>query len=187
MRRELARFGLVMALFGAGALPGVLHAAEAEKSARSGHSPAGVAITVQPLTAKWRTAFYNGRGFTEAVIRPYVQACGFSFDMRNDGASALSVRLQDWRTMDASGKEGALRLPQTWDAEWEKAGIAEAGRIAFRWAQFQSEIAFEPGDWIMGMATLEARPAAPFRLLAVYRDEKGRHEILIENLACAAD
>jgi hypothetical protein len=146
-----------------------------------------VALGVNPLTASSRTAFYAARGFSAAAIRPYAEACGFSFGMQNAGGGTVRARLADWYAIGADGKRSALRLPETWDAQWEKTGVPQAARIAFRWAQFQTENVFEAGDWIMGMATLAERPAAPFRLVARYRDPKGDHEIVLENLACAHD
>lgn len=144
-----------------------------------------VALGANPLTAATRTAFYAARGFSAAAIRPYAQACGFSFGMQNAGGLAVRTRLADWHAVGADGRRVALRPPEEWDARWEQAGLPTAARIAFRWAQFQAENLFEPGDWIMGMATLSARPAAPFRLVARYRDAKGDHEIVLDQLACA--
>lgn len=142
-------------------------------------------LTANPLGAASRAAFYLARGFSEDAIRPYAQACGFSFGLRNHGAATLATRLTDWHTVGTDGGQIALRLPEAWDAQWERAGVPQAARIAFRWAQFQTENIFEPGDWIMGMATLETPPPAPFRLIARYRDSKGNHEIVLDQLACA--
>lgn len=146
-----------------------------------------VTLGIGALTQKWRSAFYVNRGFDATVIRPYATACGFSFGLRNEGDVAIETRLSDWRAVGADGTEIALRLPENWEAEWERAGVSQSARIAFHWAQFQSENVFAPGDWIMGMATLAAAPQAPFRLLASYRDSGGEHEILIEQLNCAGD
>jgi hypothetical protein len=146
-----------------------------------------VTLTANPLGIAARTSFYTARGFSEAVIRPYAQACGFSFGMQNGGNRMIVSRLADWHAVGADGKRIALHLPEAWDATWAKAGVSQAARIAFRWAQFQSEIAFEPGDWIMGMATLEERPSGPFRLMVRYRDDSGDHEIVLDKLACAQD
>lgn len=146
-----------------------------------------VTLTANPLGRDSRTAFYLARGFTGAAIRPYAEACGFSFGMQNNGTSALSARLADWHAIGADGKRTVLRLPESWDAAWEKAGVPQAARIAFRWAQFQAENVFEPGDWIMGMATLEQPLVGTFRIVARYRDNKGDHEIVLDRLACARD
>lgn len=146
-----------------------------------------VALGANPLTAAARTAFYTARGFPAVAIRPYSEACGFSFGFRNGGATQVAVKLADWRAVGADGRQVAFRPPEAWDIDWEKAGLPQAARIAFRWAQFQSENLFEPGDWIMGMATLTARPVPPFRLVARYHDTKGDHEIVIDQLECARD
>ncbi|MDP2794885.1 MAG: hypothetical protein Q8O25_12550 [Sulfurisoma sp.] len=146
-----------------------------------------VTLTANPLGVASRTAFYAARGFSATTIRPYAQACGFSFGMQNGGSATLATRLADWHAVGKDGRRIALRLPQAWDATWQKADVPQAARIAFRWAQFQAENFFEPGDWIMGMATLEASPSGPFRLVARYRDNKGNHEIVLDELACAHD
>lgn len=144
-------------------------------------------LTANPLGTASRAAFYLARGFSAAALRPYARACGFSFGMHNRGAATLVTRLTDWHAVGADGAKVALRPPEAWDADWEKAGVPPAARLAFRWAQFQTENVFAPGDWIMGMATLESVPAAPFRLIARYRDHKGDHEIVLDPLECARD
>lgn len=146
-----------------------------------------VTLSANPLGVASRTAFYAARGFPVAAIRPYAQSCGFSFGMQNTGTTMLSTRLADWYAVDAEGKRVALRPPEAWDADWERAAVPPAARIAFRWAQFQAENVFEAGDWIMGMATLETALPGIFRLVARYHDDKGNHEIVLDRLACAHD
>jgi len=146
-----------------------------------------VTLSANPLGHASRTAFYSARGFAAETIRPYAQACGFSFGMQNGGAGTLSTRLADWRAIGADGRAVRLRRPGEWDLQWAKAQAPEAARIAFRWAQFQAENVFEAGDWIMGMATLEAPLPGTFRLIARYHDEKGDHEIVLDNLVCSRD
>ncbi len=164
-----------------------LASAEGEIEGRIQARQGDVALTANPLGKASRTAFYGARGFATDTIRPYAQACGFSFGMQNGGQQSLTTRLTDWAAIGADGKRIPLRLPEAWDAQWEKAGVSQSARIAFRWAQFQAANTFEPGDWIMGMATLESVPSAPFRLIARYRDNKGTHEIILDKLECARD
>lgn len=154
-------------------------------SRNSRHS--SVTLSVSALSQRWRSAFYVNRGFNATAILPYAATCGFSFGMRNDSGIAIETRLNEWRAVGADNTEIALRLPESWETEWERAGVSQPARIAFRWAQFQSENVFEPGDWIMGMATLAAVPRPPFRLFARYHDPEGEHEIVIEQLDCARD
>ncbi|MDZ4254894.1 MAG: hypothetical protein U1A72_20175 [Sulfuritalea sp.] len=146
-----------------------------------------VTLSANPLDRASRTAFYAARGFAAEAIRPYAQACGFSFRMQNGGAGPLATRLADWRAIGADGRAVRLRLPSDWDQQWARARVPESARIAFRWAQFQAENVFAAGDWIMGMAILEAPLPGNFRLIARYHDEKGDHEIVLDKLACAHD
>lgn len=150
----------------------------------------GVTVTANPLGAEQRTAFYLARGFSAENIRPYTQTCGFSFGLQNGGPRALVTKLTDWRAVGADGKTVLLRLAETWDTDWQAVAVSPAARIAFRWAQFQSTNTFEPGDWIMGMASFARPPVAPFRLIARYRTLEGDqadHEIILDQLACAQD
>ncbi|WP_172599970.1 hypothetical protein [Sulfuricystis multivorans] len=146
-----------------------------------------VVLTANPQAPAPLSAFYAARGFAAEAIRPYANSCGFSFGMRNGGPIPILTRLADWRVADAKGRRIGFRLPESWDADWALAKVPQSARIAFRWAQFQTENSFEPGDWIMGMATLESVPAAPFRLIARYHDNKGDHEIVLDQLECAHD
>jgi hypothetical protein len=146
-----------------------------------------VMLTTNPQAPASLSAFYTARGFEAETIRPYAQSCGFSFGMRNGGQIVIVTRLADWRVVDSRGRSISFRLPETWDADWTHARVSESARIAFRWAQFQSENTFEPGDWIMGMATLQSEPKPPFRLIARYQDGKGNHEITLDKLECAHD
>lgn len=146
-----------------------------------------VTLTANPLSTESRTAFYSARGFTAETIRPYARVCGLSFGMQNHGTATLVTRLAEWHAIGADGKRISLRLPDAWDTQWEKAGVPQHAQIAFKWAQFQAENSFEPGDWIMGMATLENVPIPPFRIIARYHDNKGKHEIILEKLECSRD
>ena len=146
-----------------------------------------VTLSANPLDRASRTAFYTARGFTAEAILPYAQACGFSIGVQNFGTATLGTRLGDWRAVGADGRAVRLRLPSDWDQHWARARVPESARIAFRWAQFQAESVFAAGDWIMGMATLEAPLPDSFRLIARYHDEKGDHEIVLDKLVCKRD
>lgn len=177
----------LFAVFAAFAMQaGACHAAEdIEWRHRATHG--AVILTANPLGAAQRTAFYLARGFAETAIRPYAQACGFSFGMRNTGPKPARTTLADWHAVGADGRRVHLRPPAEWDAQWAKARVPEPARIAFRWAQFQAENTFEAGDWIMGMATLESPLPGSFRLVARYHDDTGPHDIFLNPLSCASD
>lgn len=141
---------------------------------------AQVTLSAASLTQDQVRAFYIARGFSPAAIAPYAQACVLSFEFRNDGRSSLHFRLADWQTGEGIG----FRPLVEWDAAWEQHGVSAAARTAFRWSQFPPEQEFEAGDWIKGMAALARRPPGQFSLIASYHDDKGQHEILIDQLSC---
>ncbi|MDP2812023.1 MAG: hypothetical protein Q8O34_17925 [Rhodocyclaceae bacterium] len=179
-----ARLLVALLLSAASCLPA---RADGDSEWRHRATQGAVTLSANPLGLASRTAFYTARGFAAEAIRPYAQACGFSFGMQNGGTTTLSTRLAEWRAVGVDGRAVRLRLPAEWDRQWARAHAPEAARIAFRWAQFQAENVFEAGDWIMGMATLEAPLPGMFRLIARYHDEKGDHEIVLDKLACARD
>lgn len=146
-----------------------------------------ITFSANPQGQDARVAFFTARGFTAEAIHPYAQRCGFSVAMKNDGHAAIHTHLADWRAIDATGRQIAFSLPEDWDQEWAKAEVPQPARIAFRWAQFQSENHFAPGDWIMGMVTLASEPLAPFQLIAPYHDDQGVQEIVLDALTCVPD
>ncbi len=142
----------------------------------------GVTVKASALTRSAVLAFYQARGFSAEAIAPYAAACVFSFELQNTTKKTLRLRLADWRAA------GSIRFrpSESWEAEWTRRNVAEPARIAFRWAQFQSELEFAPGDWIMGMAALERRPDGAFRLVVPYSIDGKKHEITLDRLACAS-
>ena len=95
-------------------------AAEAEWRHRATRD--GVSLTANPLSRAARVAFYEARGFDTQSIQAYASACAFSFGMHNRGASPIVTRLSDWHAV-AGDRKIRLRLPETWQGEWEKAGV----------------------------------------------------------------
>lgn len=168
-------------------LPWGLHAQEADIRWQHRAQHDKVTLMANPLGTASRLSFFAGRGFPADAIRPYARACGFSFGMLNEGTEPVTADLVSWRAVGADGQEIGFRLPEEWEDDWRKAGIAAPASIAFRWAQFQTVNRFAPGDWIMGMATLKAVPLSPLRLVARFRDTRGEHEIQLDNVRCADD
>lgn len=188
MSRSIARVGLMLrmlAMVGVSLFAASSSATEIEWKHRAKLGP--VSLMANPLGVASRLSFYEGRGFASSAIQPYAKACGFSFGMLNEGNEAIVTQLKSWRVIGADGKEIHFRLPEEWESDWRKANISEPARIAFRWAQFQSNNTFEPGDWIMGMATLSTVPKSPFNIVARFTDTKGEHELHLDKLSCADD
>lgn len=141
---------------------------------------AEVTLAVKPVAADFLAAFYVARGFSAEAAAVYARECVLGFTFKNDGAAALRVDLADW----TAGGGVRLRPREQWEQEWERRGVAKPARIAFRFAQFPPQQEFEPGDWIMGMATLEHRIPGPFRIAARYSDARGHHEFTSNAVTC---
>ena len=176
---SVSRQAVLFALALMPALPVVAQSQSAWHAARG-----GVEVKANALTRPAVLAFYQARGFSAEAIAPYADACVFSFEVRNTTKKALRLRLADWRAEDGAGS-ARFGLPDAWEAEWARRGVPQAARIAFRWAQFQAEQEFAPGDWIMGMAAVERRHDGRFRLVIPYTIGNRSHEIAIDNGACA--
>lgn len=146
----------------------------------------GVTLSANPLSAAQRIAFYGARGFPAGTVAPYAEACGFSLSLANGSAGSLRFDLAEWAVVGARNRHAFVPM-EAWQTEWARRQVPESARIAFRWAQFPSAQVFAPGDWIMGMAVLDGRPPGKFHLIARYHDDKGSHEIILEDLACADD
>lgn len=136
-------------------------------------------VEVKALDREQVRAFYSARGFSAVALKPYADACILAFTLRNDTTTTMSYRLADWKAGDIP-----FTAVEIWDERWAKAGVPQPARIAFRWAQLPPEQEFSPGDWIMGMAALSARPKGPFRLTVRYQDDKEQHEFATESLRC---
>lgn len=176
-----------LALFAALLMPAFDCLAEDDIVWRHGVTRGALTVNANPLPPTQRTAFYIARGFSAESIRPYAEACGFSFRLVNRGAGNIRTRLADWQAIAADGRRARLRLPAEWEAEWARSGVPPSARVAFRWAQFQAENDFASGDWIMGMATLERPLPDGFRLVLRYFEDKEQREIILDQLSCAGD
>jgi len=144
----------------------------------------GVSLAVTPLTRSQKTAFFMARGFKEKEIEAYARACGFSFTFENRERAAVALLLATW-TAETERELVRFTPLSGWDADWDRLGIAQPARIAFRWAQFPAEHEFARGDWIMGMANLERPPQGKFRIVARFVEGGKTLELPVDGVACA--
>lgn len=146
----------------------------------------GVRFSLTQMLPDQARAFFMGRGFDRAAAEIYAKACVFQAVMRNEGDKAADIRLADWRAF--AGKERFLpELDADWQAEWQKRGVAEPARIAFRWAQFPNDQIFAPGDWNQGMLAFALPHGARFDLSLKWRANGQISETLLKGVHCAED
>ena len=138
-------------------------------------------------------SFFQARGFNKVIAKEIATQCVFQTIIRNtqtdNSEDAITVSLQDWQLIpNEKTTEQSIKLKETWDAEWKKAEISTAARIAFRWATFPTEQTFEPsGDFNWGMITFGLKPDTSFDLQLFWKQGKKSHSTWVKNLQCPAD
>lgn len=134
-------------------------------------------------------AFFMGRGFDAASADRFARACVFQAIVRNatpaDAAGpTLAIDLGRWRV-----EPGDVPLPL--EAEWQRRWVASAqperARIAFRWALFPTQQAFEPGDYNWGMIALGPAPGSRVSVNLVWHEDDQLRQGRILGVDCPRD
>jgi hypothetical protein len=147
----------------------------------------GVYIKLMQITPAQALAFYLARGFDAQPANRYAGACVFMTLLRNDAAPGpVAFDLGDWRRV-AGKAERALRQRDDWLAEWERAAVPEAARVAFHWAQFPTRHTYEHGDWNQGMHSYGGAPGESFDLKLVWKADEKSYRTVLRGLRCAPD
>jgi len=149
----------------------------------------GASFTFNQRLPDQTRAFFQGRGFTPQQAEPLAADCVFQAIIRNgaEAAAAMTLHLAEWRVYPVSGSAQPLRLEAQWQEQWERTGVSQPARIAFRWALFPTEQRFEPGDWNMGMITLGLAPGSRFDLEVVWRSGEQERRQRFPAMQCAAE
>lgn len=144
---------------------------------------------VQRLPDQTR-AFFQGRGFDTVAANEIALSCVFQTVIKNaateSAAPVIALDLTEWRVDTGQGQR-PLRLEQDWQKDWERRGVDQAARIAFRWALYPTRQEFHPGDYNWGMTTYGVPPGSKFDLHVVWHrgNETRRHTI--KGVHCAPD
>jgi len=148
----------------------------------------GVSLKLAQILPDQVRGFYFARGFDrDSVERLAAQSCVFQTILRNESASgAIHNNLADWRVRHAGGEQ-PLKLMHEWLEEWERRGVPQSARLAFRWALFPTIQKFAVGDWNMGMTTYALPLGSQFDLRFVWTVNGIRHEGLLQGVRCAME
>lgn len=148
----------------------------------------GIALTLAQILPDQVRGFYSARAFPrEAIEHLATRHCVFQTILRNEsGGGAIRFNLADWRVQTEAGTQ-RLKLVREWLPEWERHGVPESGRLAFRWALFPTEHTYEVGDWNMGMTTYALPLGTRFDLRVVYWRGRERRVLTLPNVRCATD
>ena len=146
----------------------------------------GVGISLTQILPDQLRAFYLNRGFAAATIEPYARSCVYMTVLRNDAASGVvHFRLADWRVVTSSESRPPVSTQQ-WVERIQPMGPGNAPMIAFRWAQFPSEHAYQPGgDWNQGMLSTGLPPGETFDLTVQWEVDGKPFRGELRNVRCA--
>jgi len=148
----------------------------------------GVTVSLTQILPDQLRAFYVNRGFPVDVIEPYAVSCVYMTALRNDAAAGVATfRIADWRVV-AGAQARAPISTAAWVTRLQPAQPGHAAMIAFRWAQFPSEHAYQPGgDWNQGMLSTGLQPGEQFDLIASWHVDGQAIEGELKNVRCARE
>ena len=176
--RRLA-MGLCLAL--------VAHAAQAADPQRF-VSPE-LEVRLSPRTPQQIAAFYEGRGFGEAMIDVLRAQCFITVSVHNRSGDILWLDLAQWRFSDA---DGPIERPHRdrWQERWQAMGVPLAHQSTFRWTLLPERLDFQPDERESGNLVLPRR-GKPLRIEARFETRADRAGPPIvasfEDVQCALD
>jgi len=146
----------------------------------------GVSVELVQLLPDQTRAFFLARGFDGETTERIAMSCVFQTIFRNDGTKAITFDLGEWVVVHRGERLG-MRTREVWDPEWDREGINEAARIAFRWALLPTRQGFEAGDYNWGMTSYGLSPGDVFDLEVGF--ERGGDNVLgrIPGIECSRD
>ena len=136
-------------------------------------------------------AFFQGRGFSTKIANDLAVSCIFQAIGTNIGkpenAQPVSYSLKDWQ-IKINNKIQALKLKETWKAQWLPSEVKPAARIAFTWATFPTQQTFASGgDYGWGMVSVGLPPESTFDLKVVWKQNNKTRSTWIRRLTCPQD
>lgn len=135
-------------------------------------------------------AYFQGRGFSPEDAEPIAASCIFQTIIRNTappGGGDVVLDLSRWEVRPAQGTAHPPKLEKAWEPEWETREVPQAARIAFRWSLFPSHQRFAPGDWNMGMVSMDLPVGARFDLEVRWTRDGEPRSMVIPDMRCAPD
>ncbi len=149
----------------------------------------GIEVSLTQLLPDQVRAFYQGRGFSAAESERIAGTCVFQTVVRNDTetADALEIALADWRVRRAGHAATSPRTIEAWLSDWGEPSLGQAQAIALRWALFPAVQSFAPGDWNMGMLTVEVPHGERFDLELHWRLGERPDVASLSDLRCAGE
>lgn len=162
----------------------------AQLSGRVEHDDSRLNVTLVPRAPQQMAAFYEGRGFPDAMIDLTRRYCFITVVLQNKTEDILWHELERWRFVTADGTTIIRRTRDWWQTQWERMQAPLPSRSTFRWTLLPERLDFRPGEREGGNITL-VRTGEPLRLIARFATGKERNgeeiELRLDGLRCAGD
>lgn len=144
-------------------------------------------INLSPRTPQQIAAFYEGRGFGEAMVEVLRQQCFITVFIENKTDDILWLDLDHWQFRNRNGTI-TRRDRQYWKARWQQMNIPLAHQSTFRWTLLPEQLGYLPDEREGGNIVLP-RDALPFTIQARFDTGRERHgppiHVTLDNLQCA--
>lgn len=185
--RQLGLLGLLLVGAAHAASTAQTHRVDAGTGAETWELDAdGVTLSLTQILPDQVRAFYVNRGFPLAAVEPYATSCVFMTVLRNDSAAGVvHYKLADW-SIESGGGHSPVKGVEQWLDRFAGQDIPTPALIAFRWAQFPPEQAYEPGgDWNQGMLSTDLPAGERFDLIGQWDIAGKARRELLKNVTCA--
>ncbi len=151
------------------------------------YSDTQIKIRFSPRTPQQIAAFYEGRGFSKAMVNILKQQCFITIGIRNKSQHIIWLDLEDWTFTNNNGQLKRLNRAH-WLSVWQKMKIPLAHQSTFRWTLLPEKLDFRANEAEGGNIILPFS-SKPFSLQACFKtkaDKSGKPIIIrLNNIQCA--
>jgi len=153
------------------------------------YNDSNLTVRIKARTPHQMAAFYEARGFPQAMIKKLNSVCFFTIIVKNTSNNILWHDLSQWR-FSTTGKIIERYDRTYWKTQWQNMKIPMASQSTFRWTLMPERLDFRPEETEGGNITLP-RKATPYTIHAAFKLESENPETLINvtlpNVRCAED
>jgi len=147
-----------------------------------------IKLRLRPRTTQQMAAFFEARGFPQAMRQRLAKYCFMTVVMKNKSTDVVWLELDNWRFQSAHGS--VERIPRShWPPLWQQMHIPLAAQSTFRWTLLPERLDFQPQEGEGGnilLVPIKATFALRARF-AVGKDKRTAFNIHVSNLRCASD
>ncbi len=145
-----------------------------------------IKIRFSSRTPEQIAAFYEGRGFSKAMVNKLKPLCFITVGIRNKSRDVIWLDLANWRFKNTEGEFKQFNRTY-WKSLWKQMNIPLAHQSTFRWTLLPETLDFRPNEHEGGNIILPFSDK-PFTLQAQFKtkaDKSGkRFTIQVNNLQC---